>query len=74
MAGAKTTTQVQARVPDAKDCGVLSAYEIHMGVTETQGAGQPAFEIISRNGQPVKVADGWVSRTAASGHVSPRPV
>ena len=61
MAGAKTTTQVQARVPDPRDCGVLSAYEIHMGVTETQGEGQPAFEIISRNGQPLKVADGWVS-------------
>ena len=61
MAGAKTTTQVEARVPDAKDCGVLSAYEIHMGVTETRGEGQPAFEIISRNGQPLTVADGWVS-------------
>jgi adenosylcobyric acid synthase len=61
MAGAKTTTQVQARVPDPRDCGVLSAYEIHMGVTETQGEGQPAFEIVSRNGQPLKVADGWVS-------------
>jgi len=61
LAGAKTTTQVQARVPDPRDCGVLSAYEIHMGVTETQGEGQPAFEIVSRNGQPLKVADGWVS-------------
>jgi len=62
MAGAKTTTQVEACwVPDSRDCGVLSAYEIHMGVTETQGEGQPAFEIISRNGQPLKVADGWVS-------------
>jgi adenosylcobyric acid synthase len=61
MAGAKTTTQVEARAPEARDCGVLSAYEIHMGVTETRGEGQPAFEIISRNGQAVKVADGWVS-------------
>ena len=61
MAGAKTTTQVEARVPDREDCGVLSAYEIHMGVTETQGEGQPAFEIVSRNGRPLKVADGWVS-------------
>jgi adenosylcobyric acid synthase len=40
---------------------VLSAYEIHMGVTETQGDGQPAFEITSRNSQPQKVDDGWVS-------------
>ena len=61
MAGAKTTTQVKARVPAPGDCGVLSAYEIHMGVTETQGEGQPAFEIVSRNGQPLKVPDGWVS-------------
>ncbi len=61
MAGAKTTTQVEAWVPDSRDCGVLSAYEIHMGVTETRGEGQPAFEIISRNGRPLKVADGWVS-------------
>ena len=61
MAGAKTTTQVEARVPDPRGCGVLSAYEIHMGVTEARGEGQPAFEIVSRNGRPLKVADGWVS-------------
>ncbi len=61
MAGAKTTTQVEARVPEPGGYGVLSAYEIHMGVTETQGEGRAAFEIISRNGQPLKVADGWVS-------------
>ena len=61
MAGAKTTTQVEARVPDPGDCGVLSAYEIHMGVTEARGEGQPAFEIVSRNGRPLKVADGWVA-------------
>jgi adenosylcobyric acid synthase len=61
MAGAKTTTQVQARVPDRPAYGLLSAYEIHMGVTEPRGPGQPAFEIISRNGVPLKVADGWVS-------------
>ena len=61
LAGAKTTTQVEANAPGCGDCGVLSAYEIHMGVTETQGAGQPAFEITSRNGQPQKVDDGWVS-------------
>jgi adenosylcobyric acid synthase len=61
LAGAKTTTQVEANAPGRRDCGVLSAYEIHMGVTETQGAGQPAFEIISRNGQPQVVDDGWIS-------------
>jgi adenosylcobyric acid synthase len=61
LAGAKTTTQVEANAPGREDCGVLSAYEIHMGVTETQGEGQPAFEIFSRNGQPQQVDDGWVS-------------
>jgi adenosylcobyric acid synthase len=61
LAGAKTTTQVEARAPGRDDGGVLSAYEIHMGVTEAQGEGQPAFEITSRNGQPQRVDDGWVS-------------
>jgi len=61
MAGAKTTTQVEARWQDGTGNGVLSAYEIHMGVTEPRGEGQPAFEIISRNGAPLKVADGWIS-------------
>jgi adenosylcobyric acid synthase len=61
MAGDKTTTQVEARAPERPACGVLSAYEIHMGVTETQGEGRPAFEIVSRNGRPLQVADGWVS-------------
>jgi adenosylcobyric acid synthase len=61
MTGAKTTTQVEARVPDPGGCGVLSAYEIHMGVTEALGEGQSAFEIVSRNGRPLKVADGWIA-------------
>ncbi len=58
MAGAKTTTQVQARRPGG---AVIEAYEIHMGETRPQGGGQAAMEIISRNGAPVQVADGWVS-------------
>ncbi|MBI4642916.1 MAG: cobyric acid synthase, partial [Deltaproteobacteria bacterium] len=62
MAGAKTTTQVQARTPAAGGGGpTIEAYEIHMGVTEPRGQGQPAFEISSRNGMPVSVQDGWVS-------------
>jgi adenosylcobyric acid synthase len=61
MAGAKTTTQVEARARDKTDCGVLSAYEIHMGETKALGEGQPAFEIVSRNGRPLEVADGWVA-------------
>jgi adenosylcobyric acid synthase len=62
MAGAKTTTQVQARVREGQGAGVLiTAYEIHMGETRPRGEGRPAFEIISRNGMPVSVGDGWVS-------------
>ena len=61
MAGAKTTTQVEARWQGSEENGVLSAYEIHMGKTEPLEEGQPAFEIIGRNGEPLKVADGWVS-------------
>jgi adenosylcobyric acid synthase len=61
MAGAKTTTQVEARACGRPDGGILAAYEIHMGVTEPRGEGQPAFEIISRNRAALKVADGWVS-------------
>jgi adenosylcobyric acid synthase len=61
MAGAKTTTQVQARAPERPAYGLLAAYEIHMGVTEPRGPGQPAFEIISRNRAPLQVDDGWVS-------------
>jgi adenosylcobyric acid synthase len=61
MAGAKTTTQVEARWQDGAENGLLSAYEIHMGVTEPLGEGAPVFEIISRNGEPLRVADGWVN-------------
>jgi adenosylcobyric acid synthase len=61
MAGAKTTTQVQARTQGGGGGLIIEAYEIHMGVTEPRGPGQPAFEISSRNGLPVQVMDGWVS-------------
>jgi adenosylcobyric acid synthase len=62
MAGAKTTTQVRARRREPPDGGQeLEAYEIHMGVTQAMGSGRAAFEILSRNGRPVQVADGWVS-------------
>ncbi len=60
MAGAKTTTQVQARLAGGKGL-CIEAYEIHMGETRSQGEGRAALEIISRNGEPVSVADGWVS-------------
>jgi len=62
MAGDKTTTQVQARALGRPDfAGLITAYEIHMGVTEARGEGRAALEIIDRNGQPVQVADGWMS-------------
>jgi adenosylcobyric acid synthase len=60
MAGAKTTTQVEARAP-GETGRLIAAYEIHMGETEARGAGRPAFEIISRHGRAVRVGDGWVS-------------
>ncbi|MCK9375089.1 MAG: cobyric acid synthase [Syntrophobacterales bacterium] len=63
MAGAKTATQVAATAADGAQ---LCAYEIHMGVTEPRGEGQPAFTILSRNREPVQVADGW---TSADGRV-----
>ncbi len=58
IAGDKTTTQVRAKAPGGAE---VEAYEIHMGVTEPRGPGRPAFEIYSRNGRPVQVADGWAS-------------
>jgi len=62
MAKTKTTTQVQARAAaGAEDAVVLQAYEIHMGESQPCGEGEPAFALISRNGQPVRVAEGWVS-------------
>jgi len=60
MAGAKTTTQVLARAPGGAG-PIIEAYEIHMGETRPQGEGQPVLEIISRNGRPVSVGDGWAS-------------
>ncbi len=62
MAAEKTTTQVSA-----KTLGVggsyetVNGYEIHMGQTDIDGPGEPAFEISERNGKTVKIADGWVS-------------
>jgi adenosylcobyric acid synthase len=59
LAGAKTTTQVIARA--ARGGVELAAYEIHMGVTEPQGAGAPAFVITRRHGHAVQLDDGWVT-------------
>jgi adenosylcobyric acid synthase len=67
----KATYQVRARIIGVKNLPIfhlksretfesviLEGYEIHMGETPSQTAW---LEIISRNGQPVKVADGSVS-------------
>ncbi len=63
MAGDKTTTQVKARsAATGPGAGpTLEAYEIHLGLSEPQGAGGPAFEIVERHGLPVSVPDGWVT-------------
>ena len=62
MAGEKTTTQVKARWLGRPDLALtLDAYEIHMGLSVPQGEGEPAFEIIARQGQPVSLPDGWLS-------------
>ena len=75
MAGEKTTTQVEALVPEPKGVGRLRAYEIHMGLTQPVGAGQPAFEIIRRNGKTLPRAR-WLGQLgpARLGYLSPRPV
>jgi adenosylcobyric acid synthase len=60
----KATFQAQARIRYQRgwmsrlDESTLSGYEIHMGETPSQTAW---LEIINRNGQQVKVADGSVS-------------
>lgn len=64
MAGRKTTTQVEARPTAALGLNtqeIVAAYEIHMGETEAQGPGQPAFVICRRHGRKTAVPDGWVS-------------
>ncbi len=62
MAGVKTTTQVAGEALGAPGTGLaVTGYEIHLGVTEVQGSGQPAFAITSSNGQPVQLTDGCVS-------------
>lgn len=60
----KATFQAQARINCQRgwmsrlDESILSGYEIHMGETPSQSAW---LEIVSRNGEQVKVADGSVS-------------
>ncbi len=62
MAGDKTTTQVSAKALAGEGRGqTLEAYEIHMGITEPVGPGEPAFEITQVNGRPTRAADGWRS-------------
>ena len=63
FAPAKTTVRVSARAtskagPFARACGTaLSAYEIHMGLTERHGGDHP-FTVTRRNGVATEHADG----------------
>jgi adenosylcobyric acid synthase len=62
MAGEKTTTQVEARAVGLPgNDHRVSGYEIHMGLTEMVGPGQPVFEINERLGVAEHLADGWSS-------------
>ena len=62
LEGEKTTTQVRAQVQGLPGRGhEVRGYEIHLGVSEAKGSGEPALIITSRHNQPAAVADGWVS-------------
>lgn len=57
----KITHQVRARCRSSGE-GV-TGYEIHHGVSVLLDGSEPAFEIVERSGQPVRVADGARSVT-----------
>jgi len=63
----KITAQVRARVrarsflSDPDSAEEVSGYEIHMGRVELTAPQPPAFELVLRNGEPTRVADGAVS-------------
>ncbi len=68
----KVTARVEARRTAASflDTQVdaderLAGYEIHMGVVERTAEGAGAYEIVSRNGTPTRVADGAVDEKGA---------
>lgn len=64
MAGDKTTTRVEAQCREGLPfaaAGPLAGYEIHMGRTEPQGPGRPAFGLTRVLGQVVSRDEGWVS-------------
>jgi adenosylcobyric acid synthase len=62
MAGEKTMTQVEARALTGEARGAaVTAYEIHMGVTEPQGPGTPLFALVTVNGRPATGLEGWQS-------------
>ena len=62
LEGKKTTTQVRARVLGLPGQGLeVTGYEIHLGVSEARGPGEPALSLTSRHGEPAALADGWVS-------------
>lgn len=64
----KVTAQVRARVRSASFLtggavidDDLFGYEIHMGALEPLREDPPGFDILTRNGEPIRVADGAVS-------------
>ena len=62
MGGEKTTTQVEARFLGLDNRQPMAkGYEIHMGVTEPVGEGRAVFQIESRLGEHMEIADGWAT-------------
>lgn len=65
----KVTAKVEARrsgggpLIGAGSDELLTGYEIHMGIVEHVGERASAYEIVSRNGKPARVADGATDET-----------
>ena len=61
MAGDKTTTQVQARVPDPGTAGCCRPTRFTWGSPSPGARGSRPLKSSAGNGRPLQVADGWVS-------------
>jgi len=61
MAGEKITTQVSGRFLGLASQPALSGYEIHMGLSEAVGPGQPACRLDRILETPATVSDGWAT-------------
>jgi adenosylcobyric acid synthase len=65
LLGDKVTTQVEGRLLWQELAGPaekIRGYEIHMGRSRPLGSATALLEILERNGKPVKVQDGLVSK------------